>query len=308
MSNVMDLKWTSDIMSLKLFIFTKLINYYLLHFATLRKMPKKVYSFSSLSESTCSGESAIPAINERTLSENNIANIGESDFLRLTKKKVRKNFFPYKLMQIITSPDFSDCISWENEGKAFFIANLDKLVEKYATIYEKKSTTKKESFTRKLNRWGFKVESTKGPNCGLYFNEFFQRDKPWLCELMVCRRCNATPKTETNGHEEIFELQNNKRQFLGEQGLYSPSDENVLPMINMDKRQRLLDPREATEEIYKSHWDLNAREAPIRFEHPRIPPPAVPQRRSGAFADVHNTIVYNAILALVQESNRAQCF
>ena len=104
------------------------------------------------------------------------------------EKRVRKNFFPYKLIEMLSSPFFSDCIGWVCEGKAFLIFDPDKFSEKYASFYRRKTISRKESFARKLNRWGFKMELTKGPHCSSYSHPFFIRNEPWLCEKMSCNK------------------------------------------------------------------------------------------------------------------------
>lgn len=101
--------------------------------------------------------------------------------------KVRKNFFPHRMMHVLSSPSFADCVTWREDGNAFVFLDKDKFVEKLAMI-PAESPGKKKSFTRKLNRWGFKMDLRKGPNHGMYSHPLFQRDKPWLCEMMICEK------------------------------------------------------------------------------------------------------------------------
>ena len=118
-------------------------------------------------------------INEETGDDNN--------FIQHTGK-VRKNFFPYKLMQILSSPVYKDCVAWSGDGQGFFFLDQDKFAEKTAKITSShRFTRSRKSFIRKLNRWGFKMKLKKGPNYGLYSHKYFKRDEPRLCELMVCQ-------------------------------------------------------------------------------------------------------------------------
>lgn len=104
-----------------------------------------------------------------------------------TKKHIRKNFFPYKLMQMLSSPSFADCVVWAKDGSAFYFVDRDKFIEKI-TKNTKSEKYQGKSFTRKLNRWGFRMSWKKGPKYGMYSHKLFQRDKPWLCENMVCEK------------------------------------------------------------------------------------------------------------------------
>lgn len=124
-------------------------------------------------------------------------------------KKLRKNFFPRKLMDMLSSPGFADCVTWKCDGTAFFISDPEKFAKKMSDTNPEKSVTRKESFTRKLNRWGFKMELTKGPNCGNYSHPLFCKDKPWLCETMVCEKSTNNRKTDERSHKKrkIFDSQ-----------------------------------------------------------------------------------------------------
>ena len=118
--------------------------------------------------------------------------------IRDCDKKVRKNFFPYKLMEILSSPFFSDCVTWTRGGKSFFISDPDKFPEKYAAFYKKKNSPRKESFIRKLNRWGFKMELSRGPYCGSYSHPLFRQDEPWLCTNMACNKKRSCFESESS--------------------------------------------------------------------------------------------------------------
>ena len=60
--------------------------------------------------------------------------------------KVRKNFFPHRMMHVLSSPSFADCVTWREDGNAFVFLDQDKFVEKLAMI-PAESPGKKKSFT-----------------------------------------------------------------------------------------------------------------------------------------------------------------
>jgi hypothetical protein len=91
--------------------------------------------------------------------------------------------FPEQLMQIIYSQEFGDSIWWNSPGDGFFLVPkkfTEKVVKKFF------QGTKFESFTRKLNRWGFKRVMKGGSPAGvlMYHHDLFQSDKPELLKKM----------------------------------------------------------------------------------------------------------------------------
>lgn len=125
--------------------------------------------------------------------------------------KVRKNFFPHKLMHILSSPFFSDCVSWTRRGTAFFIENPDEFSKKYASYYQIKTTPRKESFARKLNRWGFKMELAKGPHCGSYSHQLFNKNEAWRCEDMSCNKKRGLVHSESSDSLESEDYRSAKK-------------------------------------------------------------------------------------------------
>jgi hypothetical protein len=86
-------------------------------------------------------------------------------------------------MQIIDSPEFGDSIWWNSPGDGFLLVPkkfTEKVVKKYF------QGTKFESFTRKLNRWGFKRVMKGGSPAGvlMYHHDLFQSGKPELLNKM----------------------------------------------------------------------------------------------------------------------------
>lgn len=95
----------------------------------------------------------------------------------------RRLTFPEKLYELLKVNDCQDAICWLPNGNAFAL---------HPTIFIKKilpkhfEGTKFESFTRKLNRWGFKrIAGEDAPeNTFAYSHHLFKRDYPELCRGM----------------------------------------------------------------------------------------------------------------------------
>jgi hypothetical protein len=91
--------------------------------------------------------------------------------------------FPERLIEILECKEFNRTIRWNTEGNAFGI-----IPETFSEKVLKKQFqgTKFESFTRKLNRWGFKRVVDEGfpTNAMLYRHELFRRGKPELLKNM----------------------------------------------------------------------------------------------------------------------------
>ena len=71
-------------------------------------------------------------------------------------------------MKILLEKRFKKIIDWLPHGQSLFVYDKKKFIETILPIYFKK--TKYASFTRKLNRWGFK-RICKGVESGAYSNE-----------------------------------------------------------------------------------------------------------------------------------------
>ena len=92
------------------------------------------------------------------------------------------------------------CIAWLPDGKSFVIRNPDEFTRKVLPLQFK--ATKFSSFTRKLNRWGFRqVNRGIGPDDPIIFgNEFFQRDN---LELMTKMRSITAASTRKQEHHSV---------------------------------------------------------------------------------------------------------
>lgn len=132
--------------------------------------------------------------------------------IRPASIKMRKNFFPQKLMKILSSPDYAHYVAWRDDGKAFYFLDRDRFIQKISSTNPKNKAYKNKSFTRKLNRWGFRMHWKKGPDHGMYSHKLFQRDKPWLCAMMVAEKSNGPTEVNSDLQDEATEEFNRKRK------------------------------------------------------------------------------------------------
>jgi len=150
--------------------------------------------------------------------------------------ETNKETFPMRLHAILADTSISDVVSWLPHGKAFVVLNPDvfttQVLPRYistenGTAASKSSTTPKyPSFTRKLNRWGFKQVS-RGGDAGAFSHDLFQRDYPELCRSMVCQKSRkAKNKIPLNGSVQSEDMMSvssasTKSVSLGEKRPYS---------------------------------------------------------------------------------------
>jgi HSF-type DNA-binding len=91
--------------------------------------------------------------------------------------------FPEKIMMLLTKNMVKDAMWWLPDGDAFCILPApftEKVLDQHF------QGTKFESFTRKLNRWGFKRVAGDGipANAIAFYHNFFQKDRPELLKDM----------------------------------------------------------------------------------------------------------------------------
>ena len=119
---------------------------------------------------------------------------------------INKEIFPQRLMRILSAPCAKNTIEWLNNGIAFVILQPDvftnSILPKYFpescaagnfvhSLSKQKSNCKYPSFTRKLNRWGFR-QISRGAHAGAFHHILFTRDKPSLCANMVCHKSHQS--------------------------------------------------------------------------------------------------------------------
>lgn len=110
-----------------------------------------------------------------------------------------REIFPLRLHELLADPTVRDVISWLPHGRSFVILRPDvfanRVLPRYFAHegYQMKIAAggagvhKYPSFTRKLNRWGFR-QTSRGPDAGAFCHDLFQRDDPGLCRGMVCQK------------------------------------------------------------------------------------------------------------------------
>ena len=103
-------------------------------------------------------------------------------------------------MEMLSSNDHSDIVSWLDHGKAFRVYKQTRFVKEVFPKYFKES--KYTSFTRKLSRWGF-LRVSRGLETGAYYHPLFQRGNLTLCSNMICSSVKPpNTKTQPKYHKE----------------------------------------------------------------------------------------------------------
>lgn len=128
-------------------------------------------------------------------------NLAEDASMQRNKREI----FPQRMLAVLNEPPLSDIISWLPHGRSFVIIRPDvfteKVMPKYFPPVDARGSTKYPSFTRKLNRWGFR-QATRGPDTGAFHHPLFQRDHPDLCVDMVCQRSRAVGGAKTKQQKQ----------------------------------------------------------------------------------------------------------
>mmetsp|Transcript_19142 Transcript_19142/g.38724 ORF Transcript_19142/g.38724 Transcript_19142/m.38724 type:complete len:210 (+) Transcript_19142:3-632(+) len=112
-------------------------------------------------------------------------------------------------------PDSIRPIFWLKNGRAFVIQDHDSLVKSILPHFFKQ--VKVESFTRKLNRWGFRLIKY-GPDKGAYMHKDFYRWELPLSITSMCRDKKGKRKPNDNSvkgdrdHQQVAKiLRHNKK-------------------------------------------------------------------------------------------------
>lgn len=96
--------------------------------------------------------------------------------------------FPQRLMEMLDKQVVPDAMWWAEEGKAFAM-DLSKFGD---VLHHHFQATKYASFTRKLNKWGFRKLNNIDPEAPdsvvLYRHDLFQKDQPGLLKSMSTKR------------------------------------------------------------------------------------------------------------------------
>jgi hypothetical protein len=99
-----------------------------------------------------------------------------------------KGKFPARMHTLLSDPSVSDAITWLPNGRSFVVLRPDILSTQVLPRYfSSERCVRYTSFTRKLNRWGFR-QISQGSECGAFFHELFLREDPDACLDMVCAK------------------------------------------------------------------------------------------------------------------------
>ncbi len=145
-----------------------------------------------------------------------------------------REIFPQRLMRILSDSSITDIITWLPHGRSFVIVQPEVLAEKILPTYFPESCStqvgstsascKYPSFTRKLNRWGFR-QVTRGPDAGAFHHKFFRRDDPSQCRQMICQRSRRR-KVDENRNVVILPRGILPRTVTASADLGMPSNNN----------------------------------------------------------------------------------
>ena len=110
--------------------------------------------------------------------------------------------FPMKLRSLLDDEQFKDVIWWLPGGEAFCIAPADfseRILEKHF------QGTKFESFTRKLNRWGFRkaIGHVIPPDAISFQHGLFKKEKPELVKLISGKKKNSAAAQQATAANAI---------------------------------------------------------------------------------------------------------
>jgi hypothetical protein len=168
-----------------------------------------------------------PSAKQRRLDSNEDGSKGSADKNSSAEKESGEKVqsFPVIMMRIIKE-DKSKATMWNKAGDTFCVLAkefTDNLLEKYFP------GTKFESFTRKLNRWGFRrvidQQSVFPAGAHVYTHALFQRDKPdQLVNMTATRQRNdLATREQLLAEEQLASLvrQQQQQQLASTSGLPS---------------------------------------------------------------------------------------
>jgi hypothetical protein len=162
------------------------------HMSMLRENHLKALQAASLATkdgSACSSVKAAPAPVPAAPSS---ASMGSKD----------KEIFPMRLHALLGDSSVRDTVSWLPHGNSFVILRPDvfatSVLPRYFSLEGSSkggNVHKYPSFTRKLNRWGFR-QISRGADSGAFYHDLFRRDEPDACLGMVCQKSRKTVRDD----------------------------------------------------------------------------------------------------------------
>ncbi|CAD8209724.1 unnamed protein product [Paramecium octaurelia] len=140
------------------------------------------------------------------------------------KQKASTPSFLIKTYDILENPDYNEIISWNEEGTAFVVKNVNELAEKVLPNHFKHNNY--ASFVRQLNMYDFhKMKNEGGDN--EFRHKYFQRgNKHLLCEIKRKqgeqveqfdeRNQNSSQNSNNSMEVDMSKLKNDYQFFLNE--------------------------------------------------------------------------------------------
>lgn len=153
---------------------------------------------------------------------------------------VSKEIFPQRLHAILSDPSLSEIISWLPHGQSFVIIRPDAFAEEVLPKYlpsDKSSSTKYPSFTRKLNRWGFR-QNSRGLDTGAFQHPLFKRDEPELCVDMVCQKSRKPSSAAKKKKENKSDSSSSKAQLPIKKRKMSPTTTQNATTLRQFQQQK----------------------------------------------------------------------
>lgn len=163
------------------------------------------------------------------------------------------NKFPLKLMAILDRAEHPDIISWLPHGRGFVIRDKKRLADIVLPKYFKES--KYTSFTRRLNRWNFTIQTHGHKEASYFHPQFIQGDPQRALEM------HPTPQSSNNKRESryidksLFNLpsdpipgaQNNmgnmNQMNMGNMGMNPMMNMGMNPQMNMAMNAQMNSPQ-----------------------------------------------------------------
>lgn len=133
--------------------------------------------------------------------------------------------FPLKLHQILSNPEFQECICWNPHGRSWRILKPPVFEQIVIPLYFRHA--KYASFMRQVNGWGFR-RIVSGNDHNSYFHELFVRDCPQLCMKMkrMKKGTGADPDNDDDDDDKEGQMISMEEEAAGSDGEKNQEEES----------------------------------------------------------------------------------